>query len=195
MIEGRVSTAHRATAETSVEVTLNLDGTGRADLDTGLPFFNHLLHQVACHGGFNLAVRASGDDQHHLVEDTGIVLGQALRQAIGDVSGLARYGQAAVPMDESLAEAVLDISGRPFLAFDVEFPRASVGGFDLELVEEFFRALSVHAGLTLHLAVRRGGNAHHMAEALFKAFGRALRAAVRREGSPGAIPSTKGTLS
>lgn len=194
----RSSTAQRATRETQVKVWVDLDGAGEAEIDCGVPFLAHMLEQIARHGMIDLRVDASGDtwiDDHHSVEDIGITLGQALRQAWGDKRGVLRYGHAYVPLDESLARAVVDLSGRPGLEFHACFPRERIGSLDSELIEEFFRALVFNAALTAHLDVLRGRNAHHMAEALFKAFGRALRQAVASDlRSAGQVPSTKGAL-
>ncbi|MBK5935764.1 MAG: imidazoleglycerol-phosphate dehydratase HisB [Halorhodospira halophila] len=194
----RTAEVERTTGETAVRVRVDLDGEGSAELDCGVPFFEHMLAQVARHGGLDLHVQAKGDtwiDDHHTVEDVGIALGQALARAWGDKAGLTRYGYAYVPLDEALSRAVLDLSGRPGLVYEAEFPRALIGRFDTELVEEFFRALTSHAAVTAHLDVLRGRNAHHMVECLFKAFGRALRQAVSLdERAAGRIPSTKGAL-
>lgn len=193
----RVGKLSRKTRETEVTVTWNLDGAGRARVMTGVPFFDHMLDQIARHGLTDLDVRTVGDvqiDAHHTVEDTGIVMGQALRQALGDAKGICRYGSAFVPFDETLAFCAIDVSGRPFLVFDAAFPSPKVGDFDSELVEEFFRALAFNAGITLHLKVHYGKNTHHMIEALFKAFGRALDAAIQLDPRVTGVPSTKGTL-
>lgn len=193
----RIGSLSRKTRETEVKVTWNLDGTGRAAVMTGVPFFDHMLDQIARHGLTDLDVRAVGDveiDAHHTVEDTGIVMGQALRLALGDARGICRYGSAFVPFDETLAFCAIDVSGRPFLVFDAAFPSPKVGDFDSELVEEFFRAVAFNAGITLHLKVHYGKNTHHMIEALFKAFGRALDAATQLDPRVTGVPSTKGTL-
>jgi imidazoleglycerol-phosphate dehydratase len=193
----RVGSVARKTGETDITVTLNLDGTGQADIQTGVPFLDHMLNQIARHGLCDLTVRATGDtgiDDHHTVEDTGIVLGQALRQALGDGRSIRRYGHAFVPFDETLAFAAVDISGRPYLVCDAAFPREKVGTFDTELVPEFFRALATNAGLTLHLKVHYGQNTHHMIEGLFKAFARALQEAAALDRRVVGVPSTKGTL-
>lgn len=193
----RIGKLSRKTRETDVTVAWNLDGTGRAAVETGVPFFDHMLDQIARHGLTDLDVRTVGDveiDAHHTVEDTGIVMGQVLRQALGDAKGICRYGSAFVPFDETLAFCAIDVSGRPFLVFDAAFPSPKVGDFDSELVEEFFRALAFNAGITLHLKVHYGKNTHHMIEALFKAFGRALDAATQLDARVTGVPSTKGTL-
>jgi len=195
---GRIGKVNRETRETNINVEWNLDGAGAASVRTSVPFFDHMLDQVARHGLTDLTVLAMGDiqiDAHHTVEDTGIVMGQALRQALGDARGIRRYGSAFVPMDETLAFASMDVSGRPFLVFDAAFPRGKVGEFDTELVQEFFRALAFNAGITLHLKVHYGQNTHHMIEALFKAFARALYEAVTVDPRVTGVPSTKGTLS
>ena len=193
----RAATIERSTKETQVALTLELDGTGAGTRVTGVGFFDHMLDLLARHGRLDLEVAASGDLQtgaHHTVEDTGIVLGQALDRALGDRAGIFRYGHAVVPMDEARASCALDLSGRPFLGFSADLPAGATGTFDHELTEEFFRAVSSAARLTLHLEVERGTNAHHMIEAAFKAFARALRAAVAIDPSETGVPSTKGTL-
>lgn len=188
----------RETSETAITVALGLDGEGRADIATGIGFLDHMLTALARHGLFNLKVRAKGDlhiDFHHTTEDVGIVIGQCLRQALGDKRGIRRYGAAVIPMDEALAEAAVDISGRPFLAWSVSFAQPKIGEMDTELFEEFFRALAFNAGITLHVTQKAGTNAHHVAEACFKALARALREAVEPDPRAiGAIPSTKGVL-
>ena len=187
----------RATAETRIEVALDLDGTGRAEIATGVGFFDHMLDQVARHALVDLQVRAEGDrhiDDHHTVEDTGIALGQALAQALGDKRGIRRYGDCLLPMDDALVRAALDLSGRPWLAWDVAVPAAKVGTFDTELAREFFQALSTHGGITLHVDGLRGINAHHVVEAVFKAVARALRQALEPDPRQGGVPSTKGAL-
>ncbi|WP_068481140.1 imidazoleglycerol-phosphate dehydratase HisB [Pseudoclavibacter helvolus] len=197
----RTATVSRATSESSIELSLDLDGTGIADIQTSVPFYDHMLTAFAKHSLTDLAVRATGDteiDVHHTVEDTAIVLGQAIRQALGDKSGIARYGDARVPLDESLAEAVVDISGRPFLVHTGE-PEAFVyhligGHFTGAMVRHVFEAITFHAGLTVHVEVIRGRDPHHIAEAEFKAFARAFRAAKRRDPEVVGIPSTKGAL-
>ena len=194
----RQAEQQRDTLETQVFVALNLDGEGRADLHTGLPFLDHMLQQVARHGLFDLQIRAQGDleiDAHHSVEDIGITLGQAFARAVGDKAGILRYGHAYVPLDEALSRVVVDLSGRPGLVYAVDFPRAQVGGFDVDLFYEFFQGFANHAQLTLHIDNLRGRNAHHIAETVFKACGRALRMAVTPDArAAGAIPSTKGCL-
>lgn len=188
----------RDTLETRIRVQLDLDGTGSARLATGVPFLDHMLDQVARHGCMDLSVSAEGDlhiDAHHTVEDIGISLGQALGAALGDKQGIRRYGHAYVPLDEALSRAVVDFSGRPGLEYHVDFPRDRIGDFEVELFEEFFRGFVNHARVTLHLDSLRGRNAHHVAETLFKAFGRALRMAAEPDPRMGGItPSTKGTL-
>ena len=194
----RTAAIARETAETRIRLTLDLDGTGAAEVATGIGFLDHMLTAFARHAMLDLTVRAEGDlqvDFHHTTEDVGIVLGQALRQAIADKRGIRRYGHAVVPMDEALAEAALDISGRPFLAWSVTFARDKVGEMDTELFEEFFRAFAMNAAVTLHVIQRAGTNAHHVAEAVFKAVARALRTAAETDPrAPRAIPSTKGML-
>jgi len=187
----------RNTAETKIVVEVDLDGAGIAQLQTGVPFLDHMLDQVARHGVIDLTVQATGDlhiDAHHTVEDIGITFGQALRQALGDKTGLTRYGHAYVPLDEALSRVVLDLSGRPGLEFHVDFTRAMIGTFDVDLTHEFFQGFVNHAFVTLHVDNLRGDNAHHQAETVFKAFARALRIAVSRDGRAVGIPSTKGTL-
>jgi imidazoleglycerol-phosphate dehydratase len=193
----RTAEIDRRTAETDVFVGLALDGAGEGERDTGVGFFDHMLDLLARHGRMELTVRARGDLQtgaHHTVEDVGICLGQALDQALGDRAGIYRYGQATVPMDESRAACAIDISGRGLLAFDAGLPPGAIGDFDYELTEEFFRAVAANARMTLHLTVEAGTNAHHMIEALFKAFARALRAATAVDPTEHGVPSTKGTL-
>jgi imidazoleglycerol-phosphate dehydratase len=194
----RKARVERNTAETRIAVEVDLDGTGRAELATGVPFLDHMLDQVARHGMVDLVVRAEGDlhiDAHHTVEDIGITLGQAVRQALGDKQGLTRYGHAYVPLDEALSRVVVDLSGRPGLEFHVPFTRAMIGAFDVDLAHEFFQGFVNHALVTVHVDNLRGRNAHHQAETVFKAFARALRMAVARDPRAGAaIPSTKGTL-
>ena len=193
----RQATITRRTAETDITLALTLDGDGGSEIVTGVGFFDHMLTHVARHGLLHLTLNADGDrhiDDHHTVEDVGIALGQALREAVGDKSGLTRYGHALVPMDESLLACALDWSGRGLLVHDFLFASPKIGAFDTELVPEFFRAVAANAGLTLHFEQHRGGNAHHIAEAAFKAFGRALDMAKRRDDRVGGIPSTKGVL-
>jgi imidazoleglycerol-phosphate dehydratase len=193
----RSATKERNTKETRIRLSLDLDG-GEAAVATGVGFLDHMLELLARHGRLGLSIEASGDLEtgaHHTTEDVGIVLGQALDEALGERSGIRRYGQALVPMDESLAECAIDISGRPFCAFDAELPATAIAGFDTELAEEFFRAVANNAKLTLHLWVRSGTNAHHMIEAAFKAFARALREALSVDPDEHGVPSTKGTLS
>lgn len=188
----------RNTLETQISVSLNLDGTGKAVLNTGVPFLDHMLDQVARHGMMDLEVSAKGDlhiDAHHTVEDIGITLGQAFAQAIGDKKGLRRYGHAYVPLDEALSRVVVDLSGRPGMEFNVKFVRARIGEFDVDLANEFFQGFVNHAMVTLHIDNLSGDNAHHQAETVFKAFGRALRMAVELDPrAVGMIPSTKGSL-
>lgn len=195
---GRSAKVTRNTRETQIELALNLDGVGTSDLQTGLPFFEHMLTQVARHGLVDLIIRAKGDlavDAHHTVEDVGIVLGQALAGAIGNKQGIARYGHAYVPLDEALSRAVIDVSGRPGLTYNCDYVRSRVGDFDVDLLHEFFQGFVNHAQVTLHLDNLCGSNAHHQAETLFKAFGRALRAAVALDPRiEGRVPSTKGSL-
>ncbi len=194
----RTATVQRETLETRVEVTLNLDGLGRCEFDTGVPFLEHMLEQVARHGLIDLRIQASGDlhiDAHHTVEDIGITLGQALAEAVGEKRGITRYGHAYVPLDEALSRVVLDFSGRPGLVFNVDFPRARIGEFDVDLFAEFFQGFVNHARVTLHVDSLRGRNAHHVAETVFKAFGRALRMALAPDPRMGEMtPSTKGSL-
>ena len=188
----------RNTLETQITVSVNLDGTGQGRFSTGVPFLDHMMDQIARHGLIDLAVDAKGDlhiDAHHTVEDIGITLGQALAKAWGDKKGLTRYGHSYVPLDEALSRVVIDLSGRPGLTYNVEYTRASIGQFDVDLISEFFHGLVNHAGMTLHIDNLRGHNAHHQAETIFKAFGRALRMAVTPDARmAGAMPSTKGTL-
>ena len=188
----------RRTSETDIRASLALDGEGRAEITTGVGFLDHMLVALTRHALLDLTLQADGDlhiDFHHTTEDCGIVLGQAIRQALGDKRGIRRFGHALVPMDEALAECAIDVSGRPFLAWSVAFARDKVGAMDTELFEEFFRALVMNAGLTVHITQKAGTNAHHVAEACFKAFARALRMAVETDPrAPGAIPSTKGAL-
>ncbi|MDH3514278.1 MAG: imidazoleglycerol-phosphate dehydratase HisB [Gammaproteobacteria bacterium] len=188
----------RKTKETQINLSVNLDGTGTSRLNTGLPFLEHMLEQVARHGLIDLSLEAKGDlqiDAHHTVEDIGITLGQAVAKAVGDRKGLRRYGHAYVPLDEALSRVVIDFSGRPGLEYHVDFPRARVGEFDVDLVHEFFQGFCNHALVTLHVDCLRGKNAHHNAETIFKAFGRALRMALEVDvRAPDSVPSTKGSL-
>ncbi len=194
----RTAEISRNTLETRICVKLDLDGTGKSQLATGVGFFDHMLDQIARHGMIDLQVEAQGDlhiDAHHTIEDVGITLGQALAQALGDKKGLTRYGHAYVPLDEALSRVVVDLSGRPGLGFNVEFTRALIGEFDVDLVREFFQAVVNHAGITVHIDNLRGDNAHHQAESIFKAFARALRMAISTDTrAGGAVPSTKGSL-
>jgi len=193
----RLARVERGTKETTITVEVNLDGSGRAELATGVPFLDHMLDQVARHGMLDLTVRAQGDlhiDAHHTVEDIGITFGQAVKQALGDKAGLVRFGHAYVPLDEALSRVVLDLSGRPGLEYHVPFTRAMIGGFDVDLTHEFFQGFTNHALVTLHIDNLRGQNAHHQAETVFKAFARALRMAVTRDPHAEGVPSTKGTL-
>jgi imidazoleglycerol-phosphate dehydratase len=194
----RTATVARDTKETAISVTVDLDGTGTGTISTGVGFFDHMLDQLCRHSLIDMTIKAVGDlhiDDHHTVEDTGIALGQAIRQALGDRAGITRYADAMLPMDETLSRAAIDVSGRPFLVFKAEFPREKIGTFDTELVREFFQAFAMNAGITLHMETLYGANAHHIAESLFKAVARALRVAVTVDPRQnGAIPSTKGTL-
>ncbi|QEN91277.1 imidazoleglycerol-phosphate dehydratase HisB [Labrys sp. KNU-23] len=194
----RSASIERVTNETSVSVTVGLDGTGKHDIATGVGFFDHMLDQLARHSLIDISVRTKGDlhiDDHHAVEDTGIALGQAIRKALGDLKGVTRYADAYLPMDETLTRAAIDISGRPFLVFKVDFPREKIGTFDTELVREWFQAFAMNAGITLHVETLYGSNAHHIAESCFKALARALKSAIaidpRQEGQ---LPTTKGKL-
>ena len=194
----RKAQVERNTLETRISVTLDLDGSGRSSFDTGVPFLEHMMEQIARHGLIDLDVQASGDthiDDHHTVEDIGITLGQALAKAVGDKKGIRRYGHAYVPLDEALSRVVIDLSGRAGLWMDVPFTRARIGTFDVDLFEEFFRGFVNHAMVTLHIDNLRGSNSHHQIETVFKAFGRALRDALEAdERMAGATPSTKGAL-
>ena len=194
----RQASISRKTRETSIEVAVTLDGRGKADIATGVGFFDHMLDQLARHSLIDMTIRAKGDvhiDDHHTVEDVGIALGEALRQAIGDKRGIARYADCLLPMDETLTRVALDVSARPFLIFDVAFPTEKIGAFDTQLVREFFQALAVNAGLTLHIATLYGANSHHMAESCFKGVARALGAAIAIDPRQAErIPSTKGAL-
>ena len=194
----RSTSVTRNTLETQISVELNLDGTGKAKFDTGLPFLDHMLDQIARHGLLDISILAKGDlhiDAHHTVEDIGITLGQAFNQAVGDKKGLRRYGHAYVPLDEALSRVVLDLSGRPGLVFNCEFVRGNIGQFDVDLFHEFFQGFVNHALVTLHIDNLAGSNAHHQAETIFKAFGRALRMALEQDARmAGMMPSTKGSL-
>ncbi|WP_257284809.1 imidazoleglycerol-phosphate dehydratase HisB [Endozoicomonas sp. SESOKO1] len=194
----RKASVERNTLETRIRVAINLDGTGKASFDTGVPFLDHMMDQIARHGLIDLDIKAVGDnevDDHHSVEDIGITLGQAFAKALGDKKGLYRYGHAYVPLDEALSRVVIDFSGRPGLEFNVEFTRAMIGRFDVDLFYEFFQGFVNHAGVTLHIDNLRGRNAHHQIETVFKAFGRALRMAVALDSRmAGQMPSTKGSL-
>ncbi len=194
----RSATVSRDTLETQISVSLNLDGTGKANFATGIPFLEHMLEQIARHGAFDLDIKATGDlhiDDHHTVEDIGITLGQAFKEALGDKKGIVRYGHAYVPLDEALSRVVIDFSGRPGIEYRVEFKRPRIGQFDVDLFHEFFQGFVNHAAATLHIDNLAGNNAHHVAETVFKAFGRALRVAVAEDPRmAGNIPSTKGTL-
>ncbi|MCB1722492.1 MAG: imidazoleglycerol-phosphate dehydratase HisB [Chromatiaceae bacterium] len=194
----RSASIERNTLETQIRVTLELDGSGRSNFETGVPFLEHMLDQIARHGLVDLDIVAHGDlhiDAHHTVEDLGITLGQAFAAAVGDKKGIRRYGHAYVPLDEALSRVVIDLSGRPGLVYEVPFTRSMIGGFDVDLFHEFFQGFVNHAGVTLHIDNLRGVNAHHQAETMFKAFGRALRMAVEPDPRLGnTIPSTKGSL-
>lgn len=197
-MSARQAAITRNTLETQIAVELRLDGSGKSQLATGLPFLEHMLDQVARHGLIDLTIRAQGDlhiDAHHTVEDIGISFGQALAQAVGDKKGLRRYGHAYVPLDEALSRVVIDLSGRPGLEYGVEYPRSRIGEFDVDLIHEFFQGFCNHALVTLHIHCLHGKNAHHIAETIFKAFGRALRMAVEPDPRMlGTVPSTKGSL-
>lgn len=194
----RTASIERDTLETRIRARINLDGTGQSRFAIGVPFLEHMLDQVARHGLIDIEIEAEGDlhiDAHHTVEDVGITLGQALAQAVGDKAGIRRFGHAYCPLDEALARVVVDFSGRPGLVYDVEYPRARIGAFDVDLFREFFQGLVNHAWITLHVDSLRGRNAHHVAETIFKALGRALRMAVERDARlAGVMPSTKGSL-
>ena len=196
-MSARQAQVSRDTKETQIRASINLDGTGQAQFDTPLPFLNHMLDQIARHGIMDLDIHARGDvdiDAHHTVEDIGITLGQAFAKAIGDKQGIRRYGQAYVPLDEALSRVVIDLSGRPGLEYHVDYPRARIGDFDVDLVHEFFQGFVNHAGASLHIDCLRGRNAHHVAETVFKAFGRALRVACEKDPRVIGTPSTKGAL-
>lgn len=194
----RIAEVNRDTLETQIRVAINLDGTGQSSFDTGLPFLEHMMDQIARHGLIDIEISATGDlhiDAHHTVEDLGISLGQALKQAMGDKKGIRRYGHAYVPLDEALSRVVIDLSGRPGLSYDIEFSRPLVGGFDVDLFHEFFQGFVNHSLVTLHIDNLKGDNAHHQIETVFKAFGRALRNALELDGRiVGKLPSTKGSL-
>ena len=193
----RTATANRDTKETKVQVELNLDGRGEFTIHTGIGFFDHMLAQVARHGLIDLAVTVSGDlevDPHHTVEDAGLVLGQALKAALGDRTGITRYGDALLPMDEALAMVAIDLGGRPFLRYQADLGKNKVGAFDDELIPEFLQAIAVQAGMNIHIRLLDGSNLHHCIEAIFKAFGRALSQAIRVDDRIRTVPSTKGTL-
>jgi imidazoleglycerol-phosphate dehydratase len=198
MTRARIAKIERNTRETQISVTVNLDGSGRAEVATGVPFLDHMLDQLARHGLVDVTVAAKGDlhiDAHHTVEDIGIALGQAVKEALGDKAGLTRFGHAYAPLDEALSRVVIDLSGRPGLEFHVPFARAMIGAFDVDLAHEFFQGFVNHAQVTLHVDNLRGQNAHHQAETVFKAFARALRMAITQDPrAAGTIPSTKGTL-
>ena len=194
----RTATVTRETLETQIEVTINLDGSGKGDFQTGVPFLEHMLDQVARHGMVDLTISAKGDnhiDDHHTVEDIGITLGQAFAKALADKKGIRRYGHAYVPLDEALSRVVIDFSGRPGLEYTTEYPRSTIGEFDVDLFGEFFQGFVNHAQVTLHIDNLRGKNAHHIAETIFKAFGRAVRMAIEPDPRmAGVMPSTKGSL-
>lgn len=194
---GRNSSISRTTYETDIQMELEIDGTGKATIDTGIPFLDHMLILFAKHGLFNLTIKVKGDievDSHHTIEDTGIVLGQCIAKAVGDKKGIQRYGHMMLPMDETLVLCALDLSGRAYLAFDATFTTPAVGGYDTEMVEEFFRAVCMGAGINMHLKVLDGKNNHHMIEALYKAFARVLDTATRIDHRVQGVPSTKGIL-
>jgi imidazoleglycerol-phosphate dehydratase len=194
----RRATVSRDTLETQISVSINLDGNGKSSFDTGIPFLEHMIEQISRHGLIDMEITAKGDthiDDHHTVEDIGITLGQAFCQALGDKKGIMRYGHAYVPLDEALSRVVIDFSGRPGIEYRVDYPRGRVGNFDVDLIHEFFQGFVNHAPATLHIDKLQGRNAHHIAETVFKAFGRAVRAAVSRdERMSGMVPSTKGSL-
>jgi imidazoleglycerol-phosphate dehydratase len=194
----RIAEVNRNTLETQIQVVINLDGSGKSSFDTGLPFLEHMMDQIARHGLIDMDIRANGDlqiDAHHTVEDLGITLGQAVKQALGDKKGIRRYGHAYVPLDEALSRVVIDLSGRPGLSYEVDFQRALVGSFDVDLFHEFFQGFVNHALVTLHIDNLKGDNAHHQIETVFKAFGRALRHALELDSRMvNELPSTKGSL-
>ena len=197
-MDSRTATVNRDTLETQISVSINLDGNGKTNFSTGIPFLEHMLDQIARHGMIDLDINAKGDlhiDAHHTVEDLGITLGKAVTDALGDRKGIYRYGHAYVPLDEALSRVVIDFSGRPGLVYDVEFPRARIGNFDVDLFREFFQGFVNHANITLHIDNLKGLNAHHVAETIFKAFGRALRFSLEKDPRmEGIMPSTKGCL-
>ena len=197
-VGNRTSTIERNTLETQITVKINIDGTGKANFNTGVPFLEHMLDQVARHGLFDLDIQAKGDlhiDAHHTVEDIGIALGQAMSAAIGDKKGIKRYGHAYVPLDEALSRVVIDFSGRPGMEYNADYPRGMIGAFDVDLIHEFFQGFINHANVTLHIDCLKGNNAHHIAETIFKAFGRAMRMALEDDARmSGIMPSTKGSL-
>ena len=197
-MDQRIAQIERNTLETQIKVNINLDGTGKSSFATGVPFLEHMLDQIARHGLFDIEIIAKGDleiDAHHTVEDVGITLGQAFAKAVGDKKGLVRYGHAYIPLDEALSRVVVDFSGRPGLVYGVQFPRSTIGSFDVDLFREFFQGFVNHAGVTLHIDNLKGSNAHHVAETIFKAMGRALRMAVALDSRmAGMMPSTKGSL-
>ncbi|MDF1830122.1 imidazoleglycerol-phosphate dehydratase HisB [Cycloclasticus pugetii] len=197
-MDSRTATVNRDTLETQISVSINLDGNGKPNFSTGIPFLEHMLDQIARHGMIDLDINAKGDlhiDAHHTVEDLGITLGKAVTDALGDRKGIYRYGHAYVPLDEALSRVVIDFSGRPGLVYDVEFPRARIGDFDVDLFREFFQGFVNHANISLHIDNLKGLNAHHVAETIFKAFGRALRFSLERDPRmEGIVPSTKGCL-
>ena len=187
----------RNTKETKIKLQLNLDGNGNSEIKTGVGFFDHMLTQIAKHGAMDLNIDAIGDleiDSHHTVEDVGIVMGQALKKALGEKIGIRRYGDAIIPMDEALALVALDLGGRPYLRFKASLPKSQLGNFDLELVEEFFQAVAAHSGMNIHIQLLDGNNLHHCSEAIYKAFGRALATAVEVDATKTDVPSTKGVL-
>lgn len=193
----RTASINRKTNETTIQVEINLDGSGKSDIQTGIGFFDHMLDHLARHGQFDLTVHAQGDlhiDAHHTVEDVGICLGQAILQAVGEPRGLTRFGHSVIPMDEALAESAVDFSGRPFLVFRADIPKVMLGDFDAELAEEFFRAFAMNSRITLHLLLRYGTNVHHGVEVMFKAFARSLGQALSVDPDKSEIPSTKGLL-
>lgn len=196
-MKNRIGTCTRKTSETDITISINLDGSGKNRIDTGIPFFNHMLDGFARHGLFDLNVETKGDleiDCHHTIEDTGIVLGQAVAEALGDKAGIKRFGSFLLPMDEVLAMCAIDLSGRPYLKYDAEFTTARLGALDTEMIQEFFYAVSYSAAMNLHLKIMESGNNHHMAEALFKAFGKALDIATQEEPRMKEVWSTKGSL-